>query len=77
MSTLLVLAIVALVVFGAFRAWRRYILAQIEADRRAELARAARARHRAEAQINQMAAYAIHHMVEVADRSHVDWRSSR
>lgn len=77
MNTLLVLVVMAVLAVGAFHAVRRYALVRIEADRRAELTRAACRRRRAEAQISRLTASAVHQMVEVARRSHVDPPSPR
>lgn len=72
MSVIAVLALAALVglVLPLLTGHCRY--AQIEADRQAEIARMRREQRQAEARINQMAASAIHQMIDAAHRNRID-----
>ncbi|WP_298446527.1 hypothetical protein [Gordonia sp. (in: high G+C Gram-positive bacteria)] len=77
MSTLLVLALIATVVLVLYWALRRCRLARYEADRRTEIARAARARRLAEVRINHLAQSALEQMIEVAQRDRFNTPPSR
>lgn len=66
MSTLVVLALIAAVVLVLYWAWRRCRIARYEADLRAGIAQAARARRLAELRINRLAQSALEQMIEVA-----------
>jgi len=77
MSTLLVLVLIATAVLVLYGAWRRCRLARYEADRRAEIAQAARARRLAEGRINRLAQSALEQMIEAAQRDRFNPPPSR
>ncbi|GAA2393505.1 hypothetical protein [Gordonia cholesterolivorans] len=72
MSVVAILAVLALTVFIVLLIGARHAFVQIEADRRAEMARMRQAQRQAEARINRMAASAIHQMIDAAHRNHIN-----
>lgn len=77
MSTLLVLVLIATVVLVLYWVWRRCRLGRYEADRRAEIVRAARARRLAVVRINRLAQSALEPMIEVSQRDRFNPPPSR